>query len=62
MCPMDHIFQQAHFMDNPIQYGPPLSVREHSFLENPASFVLVSHLGYNLLEHPFKSVYTLQAA
>lgn len=33
---MDHIFQQAHFSDDPATYGPPLYIREHSFLENPA--------------------------
>lgn len=44
VCPMDHIFQQAHFADSPELHGPPLLVREHSFLENPAvpSSVMVS--------------------
>ena len=36
VCPMDHIFQQAHFADEPALHGPPLFVREHSFLENQA--------------------------
>lgn len=36
VCPMDHIFQPAHFADEPALHGPPLFVREHSFLENQA--------------------------
>ena len=55
MCPMDHIFQQAHFVDDPASFGPPLYVREHSFLENPAvpSSVFVSHPG--LLTQPIST-------
>jgi hypothetical protein len=36
VCPLDHIFKQAHFADSPEVHGPRLLVREHSFLENPA--------------------------
>ena len=35
VCPLDHIFKPANFADRPALHGPPLFVREHSFLENP---------------------------
>ncbi|KAL4427446.1 hypothetical protein ABPG77_000735 [Micractinium sp. CCAP 211/92] len=33
-CPQDYLFQPAHYADDPSQWGPPLDLREPSFLGN----------------------------
>ena len=37
VCPLDHVLQLAHLDDDPATYGTPISYREHSFLDNPAT-------------------------
>ena len=37
VCPLDHVLQLAHLDDDPARFGTPISYREHSFLDNPAT-------------------------
>lgn len=56
-CPLDHVLQLDHLNDSPELYGPPLRIRESSFLSNSR---VPTALKVDMLKRSIKSMPQVQ--